>query len=94
MPHYYFHVANSMGFVRDEEGRELESIEAAREEGLNDIRSILSEEVRGGRLDLRGHISIADENGDVLKTLPFGEAVELKLNVPVDSGAAPSRQLR
>jgi hypothetical protein len=79
VPHYYFHVTNSIGLVKDEEGRELGSVEAARKEALDDIRSILSEEVRRGSVDLRGKVEITDENGHLFTTIPFNEAVELRL---------------
>jgi hypothetical protein len=84
MPHYYFHVTNSTGFVKDEEGRELSSIEAARREGVSDIRSILSEEVKLGRLDLRGHIEITNEEGTVVSLLPFEDAIKLSLQPAPD----------
>ena len=79
MPHFYFHVSNGTGFVRDEEGRELADVGEARGRALHDIRSILSEEIKAGVVDLRGRLDVADGSGNVIVAIPFEEAVELHL---------------
>jgi hypothetical protein len=79
VPHYYFHVHNSIGFVEDEEGRELPDEASARVEAVKGIRSILSEDVLGGVLDLKGRIDVVEE-GDARPalTVAFEEAVEVR----------------
>ena len=79
MPPFFLHVHNRTGLARDEEGLELASLAAAREAAVAGIRSILCEEVGQGTLDLGGRIDICGENGEVLMAVPFGEAVELRL---------------
>lgn len=78
MSHYHFHLQNGGGFVEDEEGRELSGLEAAREEAVKDIRSIISEEVRQGVVDLRGRLEVTDGDGAPVLTVAFSEAVEIK----------------
>ena len=78
MPRFYLHLHNSVGLVRDEEGLELADIEVARRHAVKTIRSILSDEVRHGRLDLRGVIEIAGEDQQVLGVVRFEEAVDLR----------------
>ncbi|MND01289.1 hypothetical protein D3C83_202310 [compost metagenome] len=68
-----------MGFVPDEEGRELPDLGAAEDFAVDSIRSILKDELDTGRLDLRGRIDIADGGGQVLAVVPFDRAVELRL---------------
>jgi hypothetical protein len=79
MPHFYFHVHNSIGFIEDEEGRDLPDRSIARDEAIKGIRSILSEDVLGGVLDLGGRIDVVEEgSGDPALTVPFGEAVDVR----------------
>ena len=42
MPHFYFHLSNGMGEIRDEEGADLPDLETARMRAVVAIRSILS----------------------------------------------------
>ena len=78
MPLFFFHLYNSTGLTPDEEGRELESLSAARECAIQDIRSVLCEDVERGFIDMRGRIEIAGERGETLMTVAFSEAVELR----------------
>ena len=78
MPLYYFHVHNSVGFVEDEEGRELPGVAAARAEALKGIRSLIAEDVLRGHVDLRGKLEVADEAGRILLTIAFADAVAVR----------------
>jgi len=77
MPHYHFNLHNSLGFVPDEEGRDLADLGTARAVGIDETRSILAEEVRAGRLDMVGRIEIVDQDGRSLLTIPFSEVIEI-----------------
>ncbi len=77
MPRYRFNVDNSIGFVADEEGRELPDLAAARAEALKGVRSILAEDVLNGRLDLKGRLEVTDEAGEILATIGFADAVDI-----------------
>lgn len=78
MPRYFFHLCNSVGWVGDAEGEELESSNVARARAIRDIRSILSEEARNGILDLNGHVDIADETGTVVERVSFSDAITVR----------------
>lgn len=78
MTHFYFHVSNSIGWVRDEEGRALPDLETAREQAREDVRSIISDEAKRGVVDLRGRVEIADASGNVVAVVPFRDAVEVR----------------
>lgn len=75
MPHFYLHVTNSFGSVPDEEGSDHDELDAAREVAVATIRSLLSEEVKSGRLDLNGFIDIVDTAGDRLTRIHYDQAV-------------------
>jgi hypothetical protein len=77
MPVFYLHLHNSVGFVRDEEGRSFPDLAAARAEAIKSIRSLLAEDLRAGRLDLRGRLDIAGADGEILESVAFGQAVEV-----------------
>jgi hypothetical protein len=77
MPHYYLHQRNEV-YVNDEEGEDFPDVAAARHKAVIGARSILSEELMRGLLDLRGAIEIADEGGTIIAIVPFQEAVTVR----------------
>lgn len=80
MTRYYLHLHNRIGSVPDDEGAEIQNLDAAHEIAIASIRDILGEEVKKGRLDLFGRIDIADADGEILRVVPFSAAVELRLD--------------
>jgi hypothetical protein len=90
MPRYFFHVRNSTGYMLDEEGEELADFEAARDAAVNAVRSIISEESKIGRIDLRGRIEVSEEEGgEVILTLPFSEALDIRTGPPPEGDTKP-----
>ncbi|MES2444488.1 MAG: hypothetical protein V4574_16810 [Pseudomonadota bacterium] len=77
MTQYFLHQRNEI-YVRDEEGEDFADLAAAREKAVIGARSILSEELMGGAIDLRGAIEIADTSGDIVEIVPFGETVTIR----------------
>ena len=82
MTRYYLHFYNRIGLARDEEGRELPNLDAAREAAIEAIRDVMSEEARTGRIDLRGYIEIVDDTQEVRCRVPFSSAIDLHLDEP------------
>lgn len=81
MPKFYFDMVNSRGFLRDPEGQDCADADEARESALVSIRSILAEEVRAGRMDLRGRIEIrSDESAGF--SIAFDDAVDVLTGPP------------
>jgi len=78
MARYYLHINNGGGYSEDTEGQELPDLAAARMAAIEGVRSLLSEEARQGQLDLSGTIEIADADGNILLSVPFSDAVELR----------------
>lgn len=83
MPHFYFHVCNGTGFVEDEEGRELTDEETAHREAIRGARSIMADDLQRGQLDLSSFIEVEDSKHELLFTLMFADAVEVKSDHPV-----------
>lgn len=85
MPHYYFHVQNGHGFIRDEEGIDLEDEASAHAMAMDSIRSMVAEEVRKGVLDLDGYIDVLDHGSVCLTRIDFPEAFTIRF--PKDTAA-------
>jgi hypothetical protein len=79
---FFLHLHNGLGFLPDEEGRELPDLEAARREAVRSIRSLLAEEITRGRIDLGGRVEIAGADGEILAQVPFAEALEIVTEGP------------
>lgn len=79
MSRYHLNLHNSVGFVPDEEGSEFSDLEHARASAVASVRSILSDEISRGSLDMRGRIDIADNDGVLITVVRFSDAVHLQL---------------
>lgn len=78
MPKFYLHIHNDHGGAEDDEGLDAPSLAVAREEAVHGIRSLLAAEVINGSFNLAGRIDIKNPAGDVMLTVPFKEAVDVK----------------
>jgi hypothetical protein len=72
---YYFNVISASGTVMDYEGVELESLDDARDEALEDARFLMSAAILEGRDISARHIEVCNETGDVLMRIPFTDAI-------------------
>lgn len=77
MPRFHLHIYNHTGDTIDQEGSECRDLAAARGKAIAGIRSFLSAELLEGKVDLRGHLDIADDGGRVLDRIDFHEAVKI-----------------
>lgn len=73
----FFHLHECGTEIIDEEGVEVESLKDARLHAIRDERSIMSSEVRAGKLCLSCHISVDDAHGANVMTVTFREALEI-----------------
>lgn len=78
MPRFHLHLSNRIGDTPDEDGVDCIDLAEARLLALDGIRSLLSHEVRSGRLDLHGRIDIRDPAGRLYTSIPFRDAIEIK----------------
>jgi hypothetical protein len=79
VPRFFFHLHDRFGAAPDPDARELADIQVARAQAVKGARSIISEDVRHGRVDLTGRIDVYDDAGKLVLSVPFTEAVELVL---------------
>jgi len=77
MPRFFLHIRDGESLIPDEEGSDLPSLDAARQEALQGARDILAEKVRLGE-PLDGEtIEISDEGGHLLDVVRFRDAIRL-----------------
>ena len=77
MGRYYFHLHDDLTVI-DEEGLELSGAEAARAKALAMAREMACAEVLDGHLSLKHRIEVADDRGEIVAVVPFGETVEIE----------------
>jgi hypothetical protein len=69
---YYFHILTDRQRLRDPDGEEFPTLEAAREEATQSARDLIAEELRHGRTaPSRWRIQIAHKDDTIVDTLPF-----------------------
>lgn len=78
MQRLYFDIHNGSGLTQDDEGQTM-PLEEARAFAIRSIRSILSDEVLRGMLDVTGRIEIRTGEGESMGRVKFDEAIEMRL---------------
>jgi len=79
MPRYHFHVCNGDGFTENKVVQDFAGPEAARAEAIRIARSIMSDELQSGQMNLASFVEIEEEGGNLLATITFPEAVEITI---------------
>ena len=77
MPRYYFHLHDGAE-GRDEEGRELADVDAARAEAIRGARDVMAEDVRQGSVTLSHWIEVRDQGGHRVFSVGYRDAVEFR----------------
>ncbi|MBF7013802.1 hypothetical protein QUC32_03010 [Novosphingobium resinovorum] len=78
MPRFYFHLRDHTDSVIDPEGQELPDLQAAERVALEAARDTLSQEMKGGFLDLRYRIEVEDEAGTVIYSLQLKDSFAVR----------------
>jgi hypothetical protein len=76
LPRLFFHIQKRDQIVADDEGQQFPNLDDARIDAIASIRDIVAERVRTGKnLAAGDSLQVADEAGNVLLTIPFGDVV-------------------
>jgi hypothetical protein len=75
---YYFHLRDGTDVLLDPDGRLLPSLAAVAGAALLEARAIISAEAKGGKISLDQSIDVEDEAGEVVHTITFADAVQIK----------------
>lgn len=77
MARYFFHLFNSLE-TRDEEGRHLYDVNAARWHAVTEARHLMAADVKDrGELNLTHRIEVVEETGVTVAVVRFDEAVKI-----------------
>lgn len=79
MSRFYLNIRNGTGYTPDEEGVEVAGPDDVRPMAIQGARSILSEELLAGEIDLSGQIEVTDEEGAIVMIVPFAEVVAVRM---------------
>jgi hypothetical protein len=77
MPRYYFHLHNDIE-AQDEEGRELDGLDSAREQAILGARGLMAEDVLRGTVTLSHWIEVRNESNEQVLALRFGDALTVR----------------
>ena len=76
MPRFHLNLYNDTDSP-DEEGMVLPDMEAAHDAAISNIRDVMKAELARGHITLSHRIEIADEQGRILATIFFRDAVTI-----------------
>jgi hypothetical protein len=71
-----FHVINDID-APDVEGEQLNNLAAAHLKAIDYARDLAAAAVRQGRLDLKHRIDVENEDGEVLASVTFADAIDV-----------------
>ena len=77
MPWFSLHIRCNDVLIEDDEGAEFPHLAAARIESVRSIRSLVSGDVRDGKLQLDLSIEIRDGDGSQLESVSFDDAITI-----------------
>ena len=76
MPKYFFHLRDGVDHVIDPEGLEMPE-QAIVGAALMQARDCIAGDVHRGRLDLHCHIDVHAQDGELVHSLAFSDALEI-----------------
>lgn len=74
MPRYFFHLYNHLE-VRDEEGKQLPDLEAAKAFAIENARDVMTSNIVQGEICLSHRIEIEDAQGVLVAVVYFRDAL-------------------
>ena len=75
MARYYFHIKDGAELIKDPEGSELPTRDAARRQALKSARELWADAIKSGKSLAADAVIIADEYGGTLTFVPMNEAL-------------------
>jgi len=74
---YYMQLRDGTDHLLDPDGIEYADIDVLKKKVLVAVRELISEDVKGGVIDLRFRIDAEDRDGMIVYTLDFADAVNI-----------------
>jgi hypothetical protein len=77
MARYYMQLRDGTEHLLDPDGIESADLDELKKKVLIAVRGLMSEDIKGGLVDLRFRIDAEDREGIIVYTLAFAEAVKI-----------------
>jgi hypothetical protein len=77
MARYYMQLRDGTEHLLDPDGIESADLDELKKKVLIAVRGLMSEDIKGGVVDLRFRIDAEDREGIIVYTLAFAEAVKI-----------------
>ena len=77
MPRYYMQLRDGNEELLDPDGLEFADMDTLKKKVLLAVRELISEDVKGGIVDLRFRLDAEDREGLVVYTLGFAKALDI-----------------
>ena len=77
MPRYYMQLRDGSDHLLDPDGIEYADIDELKKKVLIAVRELMSEDIKGGVVDLRFRIDAEDRDGVIVYTMGFAQAVNI-----------------
>jgi hypothetical protein len=74
---YYMQLRDGTDHLLDPDGIEYADIDVLKKKVLRAVRELISEDVKGGVIDLRFRIDAEDRDGLIVYTLDFADALNI-----------------
>ena len=94
MPQYYFHLRDHTERLLDPEGRTIDDPKDIPLVALREVRGVISQDALTGKIDLSQRLEVEDENGKIVHSLAFEDAIKIVSRLNPDQlrpGAEPCR---
>jgi hypothetical protein len=75
VPRFYFHIIDGETVITDPDGSELPDLATAHAEALQSARHLLADRIRAGEVLDGQKFEIRDDEGTLLATVPFTDAI-------------------
>lgn len=76
MPRYYFHIRDHEHVAKDEEGTELDGLEAAKIEARTSAQDLAIDRLRAAKPIDGRKVEVTDESGKIVYVFPVRDLVE------------------
>ena len=76
MPHYFLHLRDGVDELLDPDGTNMPA-DAVPGFALHTARDCIAGDVMNGRIELKYRIDVEDENGKVVHSVSFADAIEV-----------------
>jgi len=77
MARYFFHLRDGVERLLDPQGQAIDDPHSIAAIAMKEARALIAQEALNGRIDLGQRLEIEDDNGAIVHTLRFADAIRI-----------------